>query len=89
MPLQLLGALLGSILVTTISVVQSYDIINRKRDQIFSGHIDGHSISLFHRKVIYLNDWLPLVTYIELFMVIFSIIIIVTPFILIKDVKKQ
>jgi hypothetical protein len=72
-------------LTTTFS---AYNQINAERNIIIMGKIGSDKISLEHRKILYYNDWVPLMTGLIVRSLIFCILIFFMPFMAQKEDRK-
>jgi hypothetical protein len=72
-------------LTTTFS---AYNQINSERNIIIMGKIGNDKISLDHRKILYYNDWVPLMKGLIVRSFIFCVLIFFMPFMAQKEDRK-
>lgn len=61
-------------------MVSAYKVINDKRDVIISGKFDGEDISFEHRRLMFVNDWIPLKFGIAIASLIFAFALFSIPY---------
>jgi len=62
------------------TLVSAYKVINDKRDVIITGKYEGESISLEHRRLMLVNDWIPLKFGIAIASLIFAFALFSIPY---------
>jgi hypothetical protein len=53
----------------------SFEHVNRIRDRILMGMIDGHRVNHRHRELMYKGDWIPLATGVAVVSFLFAVLI--------------
>ncbi|MEQ9104978.1 MAG: hypothetical protein RIE53_09780 [Rhodothermales bacterium] len=66
-------------------LLTAFTTLNERRDTIATGHLDGHPITLEHRKTIFFHDWLPLSGAAIFFMLLVGFMIAKLPSLILSD----
>ena len=57
---QLALVMVAGIWAALNTLVSAYKVVNDKRDTIITGKFEGQDLSLEHRRLLLVNDWIPL-----------------------------
>ena len=77
---QLALVMVAGIWAALNTLVSAYKVINDKRDVIISGKFEGEDISLEHRRLMFVNDWIPLKFGIAIASLIFAFALFSIPY---------
>ena len=77
---QLALVMVAGIWAALNTLVSAYKVINDKRDVIISGKFEGESINLEHRRLMLVNDWIPLKFGIAIVSLIFAFALFSIPY---------
>jgi len=77
---QLALVMVAGIWAALNTLVSAYKVINDKRDVIISGKFEGEHISLEHRRLMFVNDWIPLKFGIAIASLIFAFALFSIPY---------
>lgn len=77
---QLALVMVAGIWAALNTLVSAYKVINDKRDIIITGKYDGEAISLEHRHLMLINDWVPLKLGIAIASLIFAFALFSIPY---------
>ena len=62
------------------TLVSAYKVVNDKRDVIITGRYEGEEISLEHRRLLLVNDWIPLKFGVAVISLVFAFALVAIPF---------
>jgi hypothetical protein len=77
---QLALVMVAGIWAALNTLVSAFKVVNDKRDVIVTGKYEGEHISLEHRQLMFVNDWIPLKLGVAIASLIFSFALFAIPY---------
>lgn len=81
---QLALVMVAGIWAALNTLVSAFKVVNDKRDVIVTGKYEGEAISLEHRRLMFVNDWIPLKFGVAIASLIFTFALFAIPYLSLK-----